>query len=225
MISVLSSLRTFAMARLIIVTLFAVALTSIVKAESDPVEYGRPMNLHVPNTKIKMVDVVIFEPFWVTATTEVNSDEWWQKCYGPADLNDGNKGTLSSKLVPQVEFDRLADNVNGKLADFMKTYNKEKRQCTFNDMDFDNLKFDFESYAAKLRTIRETLANVNPKNDDIKRVYNHCEDMLQNLLAIKAVGQQQTIIGVMNLLKQGETMAGNKGIRFPNKIKLIPIQY
>lgn len=47
--------------------------------------------------------------------------------------------------------------------------------------------------------------------------------MLQNLLAIKAVGQQQTIIGLMNILKQGESMVGIGGIRFPNKIKLIPI--
>lgn len=53
---------------------------SIVKTESDPTEYGRPMILHSPTTKIKMVDVVIFEPFWVTGLREVNSDEWWQKC-------------------------------------------------------------------------------------------------------------------------------------------------
>lgn len=43
-------------------------------------EFGPPMKLHTPSTKIRMVDVVIYEPFIQEAIAEINPHDWWKRC-------------------------------------------------------------------------------------------------------------------------------------------------
>ncbi|XP_031637799.1 uncharacterized protein LOC116350195 [Contarinia nasturtii] len=75
----------------------------------------------------------------------------------------------------------------------MKTYNKETGSTTMTDLDFEKIKHEFSFYGSQLKKIRETVEKGNPKDDNIEKVHKYCNDILQNLIAMKAVKQQHNL--------------------------------
>lgn len=93
----------------------------------------------------------------------------------------------------------------------------EKLNRSHNFSWLHRLRHVFSSYASKLKKMREILYVVlsilriewkcwlimeclwirccrqteDPNDEDLKKVHDYCDDMLQNLIAIKAVGEQQ----------------------------------
>lgn len=63
----------------------------------------------------------------------------------------------------------------------------------------------------------------HPKSAEIKMIYNYCDDILQNMIAIKAVAQQQLISGIMTIFRKANELAGAEGYKFPNKLRFIPV--
>ncbi|XP_031637228.1 uncharacterized protein LOC116349775 isoform X2 [Contarinia nasturtii] len=193
------------MSRFLYLTIIQVAVILMIKADFTPIPLPKP------SSKIIIVDVALFDPFWTEAGRQIKSNEWFQRCFGPVDginLNQDEKpkksmfktfkrmvSFLKGKSTYKYELLEVSTDVNLQLSSFMETYNKEDRSTTFTDFEYERLKYMFQVSASELKDLREKLDKENQENDDIKKfmreVYYHCEDIRMNLMAIKSVLLQQ----------------------------------
>ncbi|XP_031635162.1 uncharacterized protein LOC116348321 isoform X2 [Contarinia nasturtii] len=182
-------------------------------------------------------NVIVYQSRVNEAQKILNQTAWMNRCFQDDTKNStsffaslkgrifkGNSKKLQFNTTQNIEksietvFTSIAAGANKHVNAFENAYNKQTRTSTFTDIEFEKAKSDFNTYATKLKTLRDQLAKENPNDYRIQKIGSYCTDLLMNTWIMNSIDLKKSAFNRLKVFKKPGILLGYTGQKVFSKL-------